>query len=162
MDIPQISQVTKGDFGYYHCVMQHANTSLHLIRVGLNVAGPFFTNTWDLYRPNFFQGVAAFLGFIVASALVLATHKYRWKEPESLDKICIPFGDSLDESTVGSGSAKPDPPGEGMIEYSDEQTTGDCKVQLESCPQSFQSDSNRGSGDGIGRRNSGFVSESQF
>ena len=79
------------------------------------------------------------------SILVLATHKYRWKEPESLDKICKLSGDSLDESGVGSGSAKPDAPREMMmIEYSDGQTIGDRKVQLESCSQSFQSEVTRG------------------
>lgn len=163
----RISDVVTGDFGYYHCMMQDAKkSSTYLIRIGLNVAGPFFTNTWDQYRSNIFQGMAAFFGFIVASVLVIATHKYRWREPESMERVCKLFSvDSLDGSTVGSGSgsAKRDTCAEVTAEYSDGRTSGNCKVQLESYPQSVQSDSNKDSeGESSGRKNDGFVSENQF
>jgi len=76
-----IHNLTVGDLGQYHCMLKDESGHLELIKVGLNLGGPYFQSGWDEYWLNTVIGLSSFFGFLLLTAIVIAIYLYQWIPP---------------------------------------------------------------------------------
>ena len=53
-----IFQVNKQDFGIYHSMMKTPEDKWYLIKLGLNVRGPYYKDLWEKYKMNTIIGLS--------------------------------------------------------------------------------------------------------
>ena len=81
-----ILSAEQSDFGIYHCMLLTPESEWYLIKLGLNVRGPYYEDLWEKYRRNFIIGISAFAIFLVTAVSIILIYKKRYifEEEESL------------------------------------------------------------------------------
>jgi len=81
----KIINVSRDDLGMYYCMLHNSNIEWLLLRLGLNVAGPYFEHLWDKYWLNTVVGLtASFCSLTVAIPACLVYHfRYRPQDWDS-------------------------------------------------------------------------------
>lgn len=75
----QIINVTNDDLGMYHCVLRSPDVEWFVLRLGLNVGGPYFEDLWDKYRRNTVVGFSASFGFLLIAAAICLVYYFRYQ-----------------------------------------------------------------------------------
>ena len=73
-----ILNVSTSDFGIYHCMMMTEEMEWYLIKLGLNVRGPYYEDLWEKYRMNTIIGLSACLGFMLIAIVIIVIYKNRY------------------------------------------------------------------------------------
>ena len=74
-----IVDIAQSDLGTYLCVMQTGE----MLRVGLNLKGPYFEDLGEKYQQNVVYAFAAMLSFLAAALYVWLVVKFRYKPEDS-------------------------------------------------------------------------------
>jgi len=77
----RIVNVSSDDLGLYHCVLRSTGVQWMVLRLGLNVRGPYFEDLWDKYRINTVRGFSASVGFLLIAVAVCLVYHFRY-QPE--------------------------------------------------------------------------------
>ena len=84
-----IINVTREDFGLYHCMMTLNDTGNELIymnRLGLNLQGPYFEDLLEKYETNIIIGMSAFGGFLLLALMTVCAWQNRWELKEKTEE----------------------------------------------------------------------------
>ncbi len=79
-----VGNISHGDLGLYHCMVQETYGGILMVRMGINVKGPFFTDMWEMYRMNTIIGCSAFGVFLILCLLFWLIYRFQWKEPNKV------------------------------------------------------------------------------
>ncbi|KAH9495997.1 hypothetical protein Btru_014848 [Bulinus truncatus] len=70
-----IHNIDKPDFGVYHCLVQKYPDNIYaVVKLGININGPFFGNLWELYAYNLKIGIIS--GIIVLIVMGMFCYNY--------------------------------------------------------------------------------------
>lgn len=98
-----LTNVSKDDFGLYHCMLRSkVDQSWTLVRLGLNLQGPFFQDLWEMYQWNTIIGCAAFGGFLILCLLFWLFYHFRWVE-EKPEDIAPQLNGKMEKSDFSNG-----------------------------------------------------------
>ncbi|KAK6976724.1 hypothetical protein BgiMline_023170 [Biomphalaria glabrata] len=70
-----IYNIDRPDFGIYHCLVQTLSNNIHtVVKLGININGPYFGNLWEIYSPNMKIGLIS--GFVVLVVMSMFCYNY--------------------------------------------------------------------------------------
>jgi len=100
----KIVNVTNDDLGLYHCTLRRptSDDEWWVLRLGLNVRGPYFEDRWDKYRPNTISSFSASFSFLLIAVGIYLVYHFRYQSGN--DDLNNPHGASTsgEDGTVST------------------------------------------------------------
>jgi len=86
-----INNTDVNDLGQYHCMFynESAPRPWYLVKVALNLRGPYFDVLWDKYKTPTIIGICALFGFLLLALVIILIYHFRYIPEPDPDKSSL-------------------------------------------------------------------------